>query len=50
MELVKWNIPTMDNWQKEILSAEGNIILMCGRQTGKSEIIAKKLADYFQIN
>jgi len=42
--------PNMDDWQKLILAALGNIILMCGRQVGKSEIIAKKLADYLLNN
>lgn len=40
----------MDDWQKEVLKAEGNIILMCGRQVGKSEIMAKKIADYLLNN
>lgn len=43
---VKWRCPVMDDWQKEVLEHEGNLILMCGRQTGKSEIMAKKIADY----
>lgn len=47
---VGWNLPTMDEWQKEVLDAQGNIILMCGRQVGKSEIIAKKLAEYLINN
>lgn len=46
----QWNSPTMDSWQNEILEVNGNIILMCGRQVGKSEIIAKKIADYLLNN
>jgi hypothetical protein len=56
---VKWNYPSMDDWQKEVVEFTKNIIenwdkrnseennkllmnliLMCGRQVGKSEIIA----------
>lgn len=36
----------MDPWQKEVLEHEGNLELLCGRQVGKSEIMAKKIADY----
>lgn len=46
----KWIYPTMDEWQKEVLLTEGNIILMCGRQIGKTEIIAKKIADFLLNN
>lgn len=50
--MLQTNFPyaDMDNWQKEVLEASGNIILMCGRQVGKSEIIAKKLADFLLNN
>ena len=47
---VRWNYPTLDNWQKEVLTLEGNMILMCGRQIGKSEIMAKKIADFLLNN
>lgn len=35
-----------DDWQKEILEAEGNVLLVSGRQVGKSTIIAKKAGDF----
>jgi hypothetical protein len=47
---VKWQYPTMDNWQSQVLSTTGHMILMCGRQIGKSEIMAKKIADYLLNN
>jgi hypothetical protein len=47
---VKWPYPTMDAWQKEVLTITGHLILMCGRQVGKSEIMAKKIADYLLNN
>lgn len=50
MYSVKWNYHEMDEWQKNILEINGNIILMCGRQVGKSEIMAKKIADYLLNN
>jgi hypothetical protein len=34
-----------DDWQKEILEAEGNILLCTGRQVGKTTIFAKKASD-----
>ncbi|KKL89228.1 hypothetical protein LCGC14_1916820 [marine sediment metagenome] len=37
---LKWTRPTMDEWQKDILAVVGHLILICGRQTGKTEIIA----------
>lgn len=36
----------LDQWQKDVLEAEGNICLCSGRQVGKSEIIALKTATY----
>jgi hypothetical protein len=30
----------LDNWQKDLLEQEGNVLLMCGRQVGKSTIMA----------
>ena len=47
---VKWNLPTMDDWQKKVLEVKGNLILMCGRQVGKSEIMGKKIADFLLNN
>jgi hypothetical protein len=41
---------TLDEWQKEILEATGNICLCIGRQSGKSEIIAIKTAEYICNN
>lgn len=46
----KWNFQSMDEWQKDVLEIQGNFILMCGRQVGKSEIVAKKIADYLLNN
>lgn len=43
---VKWQYPQMDLWQKQTLGVVGHLILMCGRQVGKSEIMAKKISDY----
>ena len=40
----------MDEWQSQVLSTTGHMILMCGRQIGKSEIMAKKIADYLLNN
>lgn len=34
---VKW-----DRWQREVLEYEGNITLRCGRQVGKSTVVAEK--------
>jgi hypothetical protein len=42
----KWMYSSMDEWQIEVLKSIGNLILMCGRQVGKSEIMAKKISDY----
>lgn len=39
----------LDEWQKEILKTEGNIVLRSGRQVGKSTIIAIK-AGMFALN
>ncbi len=36
----------LDQWQKDVLDAEGNICLCSGRQVGKSEIIALKTARF----
>ena len=59
----KWTLPTMDDWQKEILDLVTamillqndkeklaklikNFLLFCGRQVGKSEIVAVAIAMY----
>jgi hypothetical protein len=47
---VRWQYPSMDNWQSQVLAIVGHMILMCGRQIGKSEIVAKKIADYLLNN
>jgi hypothetical protein len=47
---VKFPYAILDPWQKEVLEAQGNIILMCGRQVGKSEVISKKIAEFLLNN
>lgn len=47
---VKWQYPTMDDWQQLVLKFQKYLILLCGRQVGKSEIMAKKIADYLLNN
>lgn len=46
----KWTYSCMDEWQRTVLGFKKNFILMCGRQVGKSEIVAKKIADYLLNN
>jgi len=46
----KWLCPTIDDWQKQILECQTNFMLFCGRQVGKTEIVAKKAADYLLNN
>jgi len=41
---------TLDAWQKEILEAEGNLCINIGRQSGKSQIIAIKSAEFIRNN
>jgi hypothetical protein len=36
----------LDEWQEEVLGAEGNLCICSGRQVGKSSIIAIKTAEY----
>lgn len=36
----------LDDWQKEVLKTEGNLVLRSGRQVGKSEIVSRKCAEY----
>ena len=35
-----------DKWQQEVLEAEGNIVVNCGRQVGKTTVISRKTAEY----
>lgn len=37
---------TLDDWQKNVLAAEGNLCICSGRQVGKSQIVAIKVAEY----
>ena len=39
-----------DNWQKEILAAQGNVLLNKGRQIGGTEIFAHKAAEFIIAN
>jgi hypothetical protein len=39
-----------DNWQKEILKAEGDILVNTGRQVGKTMIFSHKIAQYMMDN
>lgn len=50
MYQVKWHYPQIDEWQQRVLDCPRNLILMCGRQVGKSEVMAKKIADYLLNN
>jgi len=36
----------LDPWQKDVLDAQGNVVLRSGRQVGKSTVIAIKAASY----
>lgn len=40
------NTLILDNWQKEALNHDGNILLKTGRQVGKTTIMAIKSAEY----
>jgi len=40
----------LDEWQKEVMATEGNIVLRSGRQVGKSTVIARKAAEYALAN
>lgn len=42
---VKWPYPSRDLWQEELHVCEGNIVCLCGRQVGKSEEFAAKIAE-----
>lgn len=37
---------SLDDWQREVLAAEGNLCICSGRQVGKSQIVAIKVAEY----
>ena len=39
-----------DKWQEEVLDAEGNIVVCCGRQVGKTTVISEKVARYISKN
>ena len=39
-----------DNWQKEILNAEGDILANTGRQVGKTTVFSHKIAEYLRNN
>jgi hypothetical protein len=41
---------TLDDWQKEILTASGNLCINCGRQVGKSTIVSIKASEYIIHN
>lgn len=47
---VKWMYKSLDDWQQRVLENSGNLIMLCGRQVGKSEIMAKKIAEYLLNN
>ena len=40
----------LDNWQKNMLKVEGNIVLCTGRQVGKTTIMAMKAVEYMINN
>jgi len=46
----KWTRPNLDDWQKQVLEHKGNFMLFCGRQVGKSEVVALKIANYLLNN
>lgn len=37
---------SLDPWQREVLDAEGNLCICCGRQVGKSTVIGVKAGEY----
>lgn len=37
---LEWRYKTMDEWQRRLMAIVGHFILLCGRQVGKSEIVA----------
>lgn len=41
---------TLDDWQKEVLEAKGDLCICAGRQTGKSTVIAIKAAEFMISN
>jgi len=41
---------TLDQWQKDVLAAEGNLCICSGRQVGKSQIIAIKAGEFIANN
>lgn len=39
-------IIVLDNWQREVLSHQGNVCIRAGRQVGKTEVISLKAAQF----
>src|SRR3990167_5867043 len=40
----------LDEWQKDVIKHDGNIVLCTGRQVGKSTIMSYKAAEYMVKN
>src|SRR3990167_3067238 len=40
------NLQDLDPWQLEVLKTEGNLLLVSGRRTGKSEILSIDASEY----
>ena len=40
----------LDEWQKEVMQTEGNLVLRSGRQVGKSEVVSRKAAEFAVAN
>ena len=40
----------LDPWQQALLEYDGNIVAACGRQVGKSTVVARKAAEYALAN
>jgi len=40
----------LDDWQKEVMKVNGNLVLRSGRQVGKSEVVSRKAAEYAVAN
>ena len=39
-----------DDWQKEVIDTEGDLVIRAGRQTGKSTVVAYKVAQFASNN
>lgn len=46
----KYPFESLDQWQRDVLAADGNICICSGRQVGKTEIISIKVAEYIVNN